>query len=146
MKTETPNMIAAPESIDAEHADKFRDWIATRGGVLCWHNLEIGGGHSPYVYTPAKTDAIDTAVPGWRFGDPQLLDPATVQVRTFKAVRSFNGRLKKQWWGMWVSDATEKKAKRLADEIGGTWHWEYHANPGIADVIIGTETLAPLLT
>jgi len=101
---------------DAEHLPKFREWIATRGGVIVWENQEIGGGAAREVMTPALTeDGAPYPPPNWRYGKPLLLDVDSAIVGTFTVLEKFRGRVKKFYWGMGLAAATEAKAEKLCE-------------------------------
>ena len=109
--------------IDSQHADKFRQWFATRGGVTRWENLELASGHSREVFTPGDV----TTAPSWRYGHPQAVNATTVQVNTPVVLTSFRGRFKARYWGPDVGDATRTKAERLTaayNDAAVSWRWE----------------------
>lgn len=57
-------------TVDAEHAMKLRDWIASGRGVAVWQNRDLGspsvGG---YAFTPAITAGARTPSPHWNYGN-----------------------------------------------------------------------------
>lgn len=77
----------------ADNAERFRDWIANRGGIAVWPSLDLrnaGGSCS----TPARTlTGEPTTRPGWSYAStPSIVvtDPADVgiyQEALFKAIR-----------------------------------------------------------
>lgn len=76
------------------NAEKFAEWIATRGGVATWRSVDLGDPTASWS-TPARTvDGHATPQPTWKAErSPRITtDPASVGVYTevaFKVVRVF---------------------------------------------------------
>jgi hypothetical protein len=68
--------------IPPEKVGDTRSWFKTRGGVLLWHNLEIGC-NRPDMMTPAThEDGKPGTPPHWSMGNPEPLTPEQIGVRT----------------------------------------------------------------
>lgn len=128
-----------PIEIDQAVADKLRQWTIEGRGFRLWENQEIGGNAARHVWTPGKTETgEDCPPPNWRYRLVQTLPPF-VECRHSEPILTFRGRLKRYYWGTWLTPATEAKAKRLAEKYGGEYRWQF-SGYGLADVeIVKTE-------
>ena|SRR5207244_2422466 len=128
-------------TIDSENVPKIREWFQSGRGVKVWTNMEIASGHAQQVFTPADHQSA----PNWRYGSPEDVKPWDFEVSTFTPVESFRGRFKAMYWGPWVADGTEKRAKRLCQKHGlpeTSWRWE-HDGMGYVTVTIGRIVITP---
>jgi hypothetical protein len=103
-----------------EHAAKFADWIANRGGILIWHDANIGGGGGS-VSTPALTDGKPTPSPGWRYPSPtgHVTSIDEVEVYTTKVVETFVVKLKQNRYGqITLNDASSRRVNRAKERHG----------------------------
>ena len=124
-------------TIDSTIVPKLREWFVANRGVKLWRNLEIGSAYGHEVFTPG-----DAEKPGWRYGEPRDMQPTDFDVEVFTPIESFRGRFKAHYWGPGVSEATERKAKRLCAKHGTdtSWRWQYDDLPGYVQVTIGRTT------
>ncbi len=139
------NAVAEFVRLDAAIEPKVREWIDSGRGLLAWENQEIGSSAAQYVYTPAITNGRQTDKPVWRYGNPQTVDVDRIVFVDVQVIQTFRAGLKRFYWGMWLTDASEAKAERLLAKIrethpGAVRSWSFDPdNPGKAIVEIGVE-------
>jgi hypothetical protein len=126
-----------------------RLWFRSRG-VVKWTNKEIVTSMASEIMTPATTeDGEPFPCPNWRYvGESTPMTPNEVEIREETEVFRSRGRLKAYYWGLGLSDASEKKADRirlkLVTKLHDSVHWRWeHAGDGLADVIFYTVKLTP---
>ncbi len=130
--------------VKAEHAPRFKDWLANRGGIAVWESLDLGNPGS--VFTPAKEeDGRDYTKPHWRYGDkPERIvtDPAEVEVMIVKEVKRFHVGIKPGSGLMLVltDGATRRVRKEVAKAGEGAWY-EFDSQDA---VIMVPEKVVPL--
>lgn len=121
----------------------FRKWYRESGGVLRWANHEIASSHARYVFTRKGAGQ-----PGWRYFEPEELQPEQLRVESREVLYAFRGRFKAHYYGPGVAQATERKAERIKGELirdhgpDVYWSWE-HDEPGYVMVRLWKPTYAP---
>lgn len=117
--------------IEVSHteAPRILDWIATRGGVAVWSNLDLRSAGSK-SFTPAlTTDGKPTERPGWQFAAEPLeiiTDPAQVTIYTETLWKAFPVSLRRHDMVMKLTDGAQRKLDRemkLCVEAHGNAHF-----------------------
>lgn len=135
--------------IDSDIVPTFKEWFRDKGGVVVWENQEIASGAAQEMFTPrirtmedgTTTDDLSKP-PGWRYGNPHLVDHYSLIVSVFTPVETFRGRFKAYYWGPGLAEATEKKAERMAwllhtQSPSEQFTYRYEFEPPYAHVTIG---------
>ena len=128
--------------VDASVVSKLREWFSAGRGVRVWENADLSSGKVGHkAFTPAD---VRTA-PHWSYVDKGEILPQDVVVETFTPRITFNGGVKRRFWGMDVSDATRAKVEKLKGE-NETWVFtvEYDYGRTRGKVEIGHMVESPL--
>lgn len=108
--------------IPADDVSKVREWFKHRGGVLRWHNLEIGA-YRPDMITPSRTDygqgMADTVKPHWSMGNPETLQSCDIDVTTRQPID-----LPAEWFPKCIhcKGTGCLQLQAIANDIGETLH------------------------
>lgn len=127
--------------VDVSVVAKLREWFDAGRGVRVWRNADLSGGSVGHMqFTPAD----NKTAPHWSYVDEGAILPQDITVETFTPRVSFNGAVKRRYWGMDVSDATRRKADKMKQE-GETWVFtiEYDYGRTSAKVEIGRMVESP---
>ena len=123
-------------TIDIDNAAKVAAWIRDGRGVARWRSHDLSD-PSAEVYTPAKkkdaSEFLKLGIqksedqPGWKYPEIHEIetDPEKMIVKLFKEVKRFHVGLKQgSGFGVVLSDASNRKLKRLLNEIPGS-HYQF---------------------
>lgn len=110
---------------DSENAEKFLDWIRTRGGIAVWrsHNLSNPGASWS---TPALTEGAPTAKPTWEAGNSRervVTDPSQVLVTWMRELKRFHVAI--NWSGL-CAKLTEASSARLRRAVAKAGEGAYY--------------------
>lgn len=89
----TATVSAEPHVCDEGNALKFREWLATRGGLLIWKSVDLGNLGASWT-TPALTaEGLPYPKPTWQAESTpsrRITDPAEVVVTTAREYKRFH--------------------------------------------------------
>lgn len=115
--------------VTTEELPRILDWIANRGGVAVWANLDLRSAGSK-TFTPALTTTGEpTTRPGWQFAAEPLeiiTDPAGVTAYTEHLWKAFPVSLRRAGMVMKLTDGAQRKLDRemkLCVEAHGNAHF-----------------------
>lgn len=129
-----------------EHAAKFRNWLATRGGLLIWKSVNLSNPGASWT-TPALTDdGKPYAKPTWQAestasrhitsdADVEVIVPREVK-RFHVAVRAGNNRM-----SLKVTDGGSRKIRAAVDAAGEGAYYQFD---GQDVVILAPDKVVPL--
>ena len=115
--------------VSSEELPRILDWIANRGGVAVWSNLDLRSAGSK-TFTPACTpEGKPSERPGWQFAAEPLeiiTDPAHVTAYTEHLFKAFPVSLRRAGMVMKLTDGAQRKLDRemkLCIEAHGNAHF-----------------------
>ena len=132
--------VKMPIRITAPNAkEKFTDWIANRGGVFQWLNVNLSGGND--LFTPAKDDAgNDYPKPHWGVDNKPILitDISAFEFVKMVEVKRFRVALRRGAQGLSIklTDASSRKLRNWLDKFGPNSIYEFDYSVQEAVILI----------
>ena len=126
--------------------EKFTDWIANRGGVAKWRNINLSNPDGGDMYTPANTvDGNPCIKPHWgtEFAE-KITDMSRFQfTKEAKEVKRFRVALRRSANGLQLkcTDASTRKIRkniqRLEEKLHTTvtYHFDYNTQECVLESI-----------
>jgi len=115
--------------VEQSELPRILDWIANRGGVAVWQNIDLRSAGSK-SFTPARTTTGEpTTRPGWQFAAEPLeiiTDPSGVTAYTEHLWKAFPVSLRRAGMVMKLTDGAQRKLDRemnLCIEAHGNAHF-----------------------
>lgn len=113
--------------------ERFQDWIANRGGVLAWPNVNLSNAGRDPMFTPATTSTGEDGrkhKPHWSVGDPSLV--TSIDEFEFVTLREYKrfhvGTQRGDGLSFVLTDAASRRLKRelaKAAEQHGDSYYEF---------------------
>jgi hypothetical protein len=110
-------------TVTEENAEKFAEWIQTRGGIAVWNSKDLSDpGYS--VSSPVNRETGEPVVqPHWKVGmQPDLIitDPDEIEVVRFEEARRFRVALRRGSQGLKIklTDAASEKVNKALEKAG----------------------------
>jgi hypothetical protein len=115
---------------DIANAEKFSEWIKTRGGIAQWNAIDFSG---ESCFTPLMTDGAQTRKPHWKYPEKPhtiITDAAEVSLITVKEVKRFyvTVRIGDNGLRLKVTDGSSRKINRTLDKLGTDAWYEFDYN------------------
>jgi hypothetical protein len=133
----------------AENAPKFREWIATRGGVARWPSVNLSNIGASWSTPVLTASGEPTPKPNWQAASaPSEIATSEDQVNVFvpKEVRRFRvaTRMGSQGFSVKLTDASGRKLRAALEKAGeGSWHqFDYSTQEAIIFVADSTIPLS----
>jgi hypothetical protein len=132
--------------------EKFEKWIAERGGVQVWDNLNLSNSDAGQQFTPALTDGevpgIDDAhhkvqkaypQPHWSVGRGEVItDISRFRfVKSWKEVKRFRVgvRMGSQRMSLKVTDGGTRRIRAACDKFpGSSYHFDYSTQEAVIEI------------
>lgn len=132
MKTEIERHAVSPE-----HAPKFLEWIADRGGVAVWNSINLSNFLASWS-TPARNlDGSPAQKPTWQAANTPsriITDAAEVDVIMAREVKRFHVGIKQgDGFAFVVTDGGTRRIRREVAKAGDeAWHeFDYYAQDAV---------------
>jgi hypothetical protein len=139
--SERPTLECSPAN-----APKFREWIASRGGVAVWPSVNLSNLDTSWS-TPALTpEGAPTPRPSWQSADAPsyvITSEADVRVTLRKEVKRFRVALRRAGLTVKVTDAGSRKIRAECEKAGADASYEFDYETQEA-VITAPDTTIPL--
>ena len=115
--------------VTTEDLPRILDWIANRGGVAVWKNIDLRSAGSK-TFTPAVAlDGTPSQRPGWQFAAEPIeiiTDPSQVTTYVEHLFKAFPVSLRRHGMVMKLTDGAQRKLDRemkLCVEAHGNAHF-----------------------
>lgn len=108
---------------------KFEDWIANRGGVQVWDNVNLSTPGKGPMFTPANdVDGTPTVKPSWSVARGEVVTSIHrfAFVKAWKEVKRFHVAIRPGSQGMSfkLTDASSRRVWKVADQNPGA-HYRF---------------------
>jgi len=130
-----------------ENAERFLDWIKTRGGIAIWESVSLSNPGASWS-TPALTDGKPTTKPNWQCANEPvriITDINDVEVCVDREVKRFHvaTRLGSQGLMIKVTDGGSRKIRKEVEKAGkGAYHVFDYGNYENAVIMAPEKTLS----
>lgn len=111
---------------------KFEDWIANRGGVQVWDNINLSNPWKGPMFTPANnTDGTPTGKPSWSVAKAELVTDINrfAFVKAWTEVKRFHVAIRpgSQGLTMKLTDGSSRRVMRIMDKypVGTCYRFDY---------------------
>lgn len=119
--------------------EKFEDWIANRGGVQVWKNVNLSDPGRGHVFTPAMTHDRPTEKPHWAYERGEVVRDISrfVFVIRWTEIKRFRVavRMGSQGTMLKLTDASTRKVNKTADSNPGAYYrFDYETQECVFEV------------
>ena len=120
--------------------ETFKNWIANRGGVQIWDNINLSNPEASAMYTPAlNTDGTPTEKPSWKVTKGErVTDMGRFEFITLAEIARFHVALRRSENGlnMKLTDASARKLNKKLKKYNTPY---YHFDYGTQEAVITKE-------
>ena len=106
--------------------EKFEDWIAARGGVQIWNNVNLSDPGAGPIFTPAMTGDHPTEKPRWSHERGEVVTDINrfEFVKAWKEIKRFHVaiRMGSQGTMLKLTDASSAKVRKFEDSHPGAYY------------------------
>lgn len=127
-----------PHRVDAENAEKFWDWIKTRGGLAIWRSVDLSDPGASCTCPLNDKEGHRNMKPHWKYDDhPEriITDPSEVLVETYKEVRRFRIAVRpgSQGMSLKLTDHSSEKVREACRKAGkdSTYVFDYGSQEAV---------------
>lgn len=107
-------------------ADKFSDWMRTRGGIVIWGCLDLGNAGQTWSGPRNTADGTPSTKPHWSATTEPIrviTDSDEIMVDIPREVTRFHIALKQSGMTIRLTDGSDRKVKKAMKKAGdGAWY------------------------
>lgn len=144
----TATIDATKLQVNAEHAAKFKDWLANRGGLLIWQSVDLSDPGATMTSPYRGPDGEVVTKPHWKMGDMPIRHITSIddiEVCVDKEVKRFRVGVRRgsQGFTYKVTDGGSRKIRAAVEKAGvGAYHvFDYMTQEA---VIMAPDKVIPL--
>jgi hypothetical protein len=115
-------------TVSPENAAKFKEWIASRGGVAVWRSADLSDPALSMSSPALDREGNPTPKPHWKLENMPhrvITDPNDIDVITGKEVKRFHigVRMGSQGMSLKVTEGSTRRIRAAVDKAGdGAWY------------------------
>jgi hypothetical protein len=140
--------LTLPHRCTAENAQRFWDWLTTRGGLAIWGSVNLSNPGRTWTAPHLDPQGLPKDKPNWQCGSSPIriiTDPSEVLVSMDAEVKRFHVAIRRGSQGltMKLTDASTIKVRKAEEKAGeGAYHlFDYESQEAVIMAPVSEQTL-----